>query len=710
MDIDSSRCKNLYNFFYPRGIAVVGASSDPVKPGGRMITMLRDFHFSGDIFPVNPGRKEIQGLPCYSSLAEIEGVVDLVVISLAAEQVPAKVRECAALGLHNIAVISAGFSEVGPEGAALQAQLAALVDEYSLNLLGPNCIGFINALAPAAASFSLTVDSGNLRPGPIGFAAQSGGLGVLTLFLADQEDLGISYIISTGNEAGLDFAEVISFLVQEPAVQVIGGYLEGVRDGECLRRAFQEAAKAGKPVVLLKAGDCQEAAEAISSHTGALAGSGEAYRAVFRQEGVMHASTMTEMLSLLKGFAPGRLPADNRAAVFSLSGGMGVLAADLCSKMGLELARFSDNTVKALQQLMPSIATVRNPLDPTAAMAAHLDDIRSSLELLLDDPAVDMLIFVTAFWRIFGSEAAEILADLTLYSDKPILVVWPGCGTEIRKKLCEKGVPYFSELKEGLTAAAALWRYASYKRTITGRDAAAVMIPANTEALAKVISDCRGDEPSLSETKAKDMLKVWGIAVPKRKLVKTEEEAVKAACEIGYPVVLKIVSSAIVHKTEIGGVELDLADETQLRLAWARMQHNLIERPSGTSPQGYLIEEMLPVQLELMAGVRRDPVFGPLMVLGIGGIFVELFRDLSIRPAPVNPAQVREMIEELKGAPLLKGFRGSAAVDLNRLSDVLLRFSQLAWELRDQFREIEINPLVVCTDGRIAAADALFIR
>lgn len=710
MDSDSSQRANLHSLFHPRGIAVVGASADPVKPGGRMITLLRDFHFPGEIFPVNPGRKEIQGLPCYSSLAEIEGRIDLVVVSLVAEQVPAKVRECAALGLHNIVVISAGFAEAGPEGAALQVQLAALVDEYGLNLLGPNCLGFINALKPVAASFSATVDSGNLRSGPIGIAAQSGGLGVLTLFMADQEDLGVSYIITTGNEAGLDFAAVLSFLVQDSAVQVIGGYLEGVRNGEGLRRAFREAAKAGKPVVLLKAGDSQEAAEAISSHTGALAGSREAYRAIFRQDGVLQVSTMTEMLSLLKGFAPGRLPAGNRAAVFSLSGGMGVLAADLCSVMGLELARFSENTVEALQRRMPSIATVRNPLDPTAAMVTHLDDIRASLELLLDDPGVDMLIFATAFWRIFGSEAAQMLAGLALYNDKPLLVIWPGCGTEIRARLCKKGVPYYSELKDGLTAAAALWQYASFRKRFHERETALAGIPADTLTPIRVLPVCKGGESNLSESEAKEILKVWGIAVPRGKLVITEEEAAKVAREIGYPAALKIVSPAIAHKTEVGGVELGLADETELRLAWARMKRNLAEKAPGISPQGCLVEEMLPVQLELMAGVRRDPVFGPLLVLGLGGIYVELLRDLSMRPAPVSPAQAREMIDELKGAPLLKGLRGSASVDLNRLTDALSRFSSLAWKLQDQYQEIEINPFIVCTDGRIVAADALFIR
>ncbi|HOL17947.1 MAG TPA: CoA-binding protein, partial [Bacillota bacterium] len=341
---------DLHSFFNPRSIAVVGASADPIKPGGKIIELLRHCKFPGQIFPVNPGRKEIQGLACYGNLAEIKLPVDLVVIALAAKEVPAAVRSCAALGLHNIVVISAGFAELGAEGAALQAELKELVQRYGLNLLGPNCIGFVNALLPAAASFSLAVDSDELRRGPAAFVAQSGGLGVLALYLADLEHLGVSYMINTGNEAGLDFSSIISFLVREPAVKVIGGYLEGVVNGDRLRRSFREAAEAGKPVVLLKAGDSREAVEAISSHTGALAGSREAYQAVFRQEGVLPVSTMTEMISLLKAFASGRLPAGNRVGVFALSGGMGVLTADLCSAAGLQLARFEDKTEVELRR------------------------------------------------------------------------------------------------------------------------------------------------------------------------------------------------------------------------------------------------------------------------------------------------------------------------------------------------------------------------
>ncbi len=701
---------DLHGFFNPSSIAVVGASADSNKPGGKIIELLRHFQFPGRIFPVNPGRKEIQGLACYSNLAEIKYPVDLVVIALAAKQVPEAVRSCAALSLHNIVVISAGFAELGAEGAALQAELRELVQRYGLNLLGPNCIGFVNALLPAAAAFSLAVDSGELRQGPVAIVAQSGGLGVLALYLADLEHIGISYMINTGNEAGLDFASIISFLVREPAVKVIGGYLEGAVDGSRLRRSFREAAEAGKPVILLKAGDSREAIEAISSHTGALAGSREAYQAVFRQEGVLPVSTMTEMISLLKAFASGRLPKGNRVGVFALSGGMGVLTADLCSAAGLQLARFEDKTKRELRRLLPSIATVRNPLDATAAMVSNLDGIEASLKVLLADPGVDILVFATAFWRHFGTRAVIMLERLISRTDKPVILIWPGCNEETRLKLQEKGLFFYREAREGIAAAASLWRYAAFLNSraqpVQAREDRATALSPQVKAAVALPHE----KMELTEVESKEILKAWGLPVPRGAMVETVDEAAEAARVIGYPVVLKVVSRAISHKTEAGGVALGLTDEVQLRAAWSQMRKRLQEIEPALIPDGFLVEEMLPVQTELLVGVRFDDVFGPLLVVSPGGILVELFQDKSIRPAPVSPSQALEMAGELKSAPLLQGYRGAGPVDLKQLAEIISSFSHLAWELRHQFKEMEINPLIIGRDGSIAAADALFIR
>ncbi len=698
----------LQGFFWPLGIAVVGASADPAKPGGMVVQLLKKYSYPGRIYPVNPGRKEIQGLPAYSSLKEIGSGAELVIIAVEAARVPAVARECAALQLKNLVVISGGFAETGSAGEALQEELARIAQEHQLTILGPNCIGFINTLQPAAASFSLTVESGTLRSGPAAFVAQSGGLGILAIFLADLEKFGFSYMISTGNEVSLDFAAVLAFLARRPQVKVIGGYIEGIKNGEKLRLSCRAAAEAGKPVLILKAGGSEKAAAAIRSHTGALAGSREAYRAFFRQEGVVEVETLTEMLSLFKAFAPGRLPRGNRAAVFSFSGGMGVLAADLCAAAGLELARFSRETVQALRQLIPSIATVQNPLDPTAAILGNLPEIRTAIEIILADPGVDIFIFTTALWRTSGAASGRMLADLFRETEKPFLVIWPGCSPGSKEIIFDHGVPFFSELKEGINAAAALVRYASFQEKGPWRKSPALPAPETgrqAELLKPLMPGGRGR--SLTEVEAKEVLARWGIDIPLGEMVHTFEQASAAADKIGYPVVLKAVSVEIAHKTEAGAIKLGLRNAAELGEAWEEIRRNPALKAPGVSLAGYLVEEMLPVQLEMIAGARSDPLFGPLMLLGFGGIHVELFQDLAMRLAPLEPEQVRQMLGELKSAPLLSGFRGAAPVDTSALAKMVSRFSYFAAALNGAYREMEINPLVICPGGRVVAADAL---
>ncbi|NLA27510.1 MAG: acetate--CoA ligase family protein [Firmicutes bacterium] len=701
---------DMRNFFWPRDIAIVGASADPAKPGGKVLQLLKRHGYTGRIYPVNPGRKDIQGISAYASLSQIGTKPDLVIIAVEAARVASVARECAALQITNLVVMSGGFAEIGGRGEALQQELAKVAAENNLTILGPNCIGFINALQPAVASFSLTVESGALRSGPAAFVAQSGGLGILALFLADLEKFGFSYVISTGNELNLDFTTVLDFLVQEPRVKVIGGYLEGVRDGEGFRRSCRAAADAGKPVLILKAGASQEAAAAIRSHTGALAGSREAYRALFRQEGVIEVETLTEMLSLIKVFTPGRLPRGNRAAVFSLSGGMGVLATDLCAAAGLELACFSPETVQALQRLMPSIATVRNPLDPTAALVTKLDEVRETIEIILSDPGVDIFIFTTALWRSLGAAPAKMMAQLFRETDKPFIIIWPGCRREAKKVILESGIPFFRELKDGINAIAVAWRYASFQNARVKTERTAFQFPVTrgqVESLRPKMPAGRGR--NLNEAEAKKILSNWGIDIPCGEVVKSYEDAAAAASNIGYPVVLKVVSEQIAHKTELGVIKVDLRDAAMLRQAWEQIDRNLALKVPGIKPAGFLVEEMLPVQLEMIAGAKNDSVFGPLVLLGFGGIHVELFRDIAMRLAPLKPGEVQEMIGELKSAPLLKGFRGEEPVDTASLFTSFSRFSQLAASLRESYREMEINPLVICPGGRAVAADALIL-
>ena len=701
----------LRSLFWPQSIAVVGASADPAKPGGKVVELLQSYRYPGRIFPINPGRREVQGLPACSSLAELKEKPDLVIVAVEAAAVPAIARQCAALQMKNLVVISGGFAETGTAGAALQEELAALAAAHDLAILGPNCIGFINALQPAAASFSLTLESGALRPGPAALVVQSGGLGILALYLADLEKFGFSYMISTGNEAGLDFAAVINFLVHEPRVKVIGGYLEGARDGERLRRACRAAAEAGKPVILLKAGASPEAAAAIRSHTGALAGSREAYRAFFLREGVLEVETLTGLLSLLKAFAPGRLPRGNRAAVFSLSGGMGVLATDLCAAAGLELARFSPGTVRELKKLMPAIATVGNPLDPTAAMLTRLAEVRAIIETVLADPGVDLFIFATALWRAPGAAAGEMRVQLFRQTDKPFFVIWPGCLPEAREIICEGGIPFFSELKEGVAAAAATWRYALIQQKRRKKRRGMPFFSSEARRQAEILRSKRSARGGLklTEPEAKQVLAGLGIAVPRGELVGSLEEALAAAERIGYPVVLKAVSAELLHKTEAGAVRLGIGDTAMLRQAWEEMERELARRAPGIELSGWLVEEMLPVRLEMIAGARRDPLLGSMVLLGLGGIYVELFRDLAMRPAPLEPEEVLEMLGELKSAPLLQGWRGAPPVDTSSLAEAVSRFSYFAVALGESYREMEINPLVICSDGRAVAADAVIL-
>lgn len=698
----------LRAFFWPQTIAIVGASSDPRKPGGRVVQLLKEFSFPGEIIPINPGRREIQGLPCYPSLEEVKERVDLVVVSVPAAQVPGVVKQCAALGLKRLVIISGGFGELGREGRLLQDRLRQLVLEHDLTVLGPNCVGFINTLQPATPSFVLYVEGERLRSGSAAFIAQSGALGMLAVFLASREKMGFAYVISTGNEVDLDFASMISFLSREPRVKAIGGYLEGVNDGDALRRAFREAAAARKPVLILKAGSSSEAAEAIRSHTGAMAGSSEAYRAVFKEEGVLSASTLTELLSMFKAFQPGRLPQGNRVAVYSLSGGMGILTTELCPEYGLEMASFHPATVEQLQRLMPSIATVRNPLDATAAVALNLEDIRRSIELVLEDPGVDIFIFVTPFWRVFGTAASRMLVEVARHTEKPFLVIWPAATKEVKNELYENGVPLYDEIREAVFAAGALWEYARFQKHREVPDPVGPPpVPASVSASARNrLRECRG---RLSEVAAKELLRLYGIDTPRGAVVQELREAVEAARQIGYPIVLKAVSPLLAHKTEAGAVFLEIKGDEELRRAWEQMEHNLREKVPDLVPEGFLVEEMVPGGSELVVGIRIDPVFGPLLMLGAGGILVELIKDISLRPAPVSPAQVLEMLGELKTGALWRGYRGRSGLDLDSLAEAVARFSVMGSDLREEVRELEINPLLPSPDGRAVAADALIL-
>ncbi|MBN1662551.1 MAG: acetate--CoA ligase family protein [Deltaproteobacteria bacterium] len=706
LNIDTSA---MESFFNPRSIAIIGASEEPSKPSARVLNALLQRGYGGKIFGVNPRYQEVRGVPCYPSLAAIPGDVEMVIISIPAGAVLGMMEECVAKGVKNAVVFTSGFGEVGPEGKAIQDKMADLAKKGNMRILGPNCIGIINIKHSVMASFANIVDLEPVYPISMGFVTQSGAFGAMIYMQASQEGIGFSCFISVGNEADTDFCDFLAYLLDDPETKVIGGYLEGAKDGKKFRTVAEEALRIGKPILMLKVGRSTAGSRAASSHTGALAGDDQIYDAFFRQMGIIRIETLSELTSFVEVHRGGHMPEGNNIAILSASGGAGVWIADKCEALGLNVPEITGETRRKLEEYLPFFGSAKNPIDTTAAVGQNPAMLGKCIRALLADDNIHMLTINIGFADHNAEVYADDLIDIFQATTKPILLVTLVVApTEIVSRslarIKESGVTILKDPLFAVQAMSNLSRYADKVKKAADPKNIITTVDPEPEASALLKTP-----DALSEYHGKKVLGAYGIPITREGLVQSADEAVTLARELGYPVVMKIQSLQIQHKTESGGIKLNLSSEREVRIAYENILANVKHYMPSAAIQGVLVQEMLTDGVEVIIGVTEDPVFGHAVMFGLGGIFVEALKDVSFRLAPLTRKDAEEMVKEIKGYRVLLGMRGKAPVDVDALVDVILRVSQLVTDHGDRIKELDINPLVVFPKGA-KVVDALIVK
>ncbi|KWT94180.1 MULTISPECIES: acetate--CoA ligase family protein [unclassified Variovorax] len=677
--------------FSPRSVAIVGASQNARKVGGMPVHLLGQLGYAGAIYPVNPGAAEVQGLKAFASVAELPEPVDMAIVAVPAGSVEPVIEQLVAQRARAAVVLSSGFAEMGEQGAVVQARMAACARKSGLALLGPNCLGVMNLRQKLFATFSPAPLAGVPQVGSVAIVSQSGAFGAYAYSLARKNDLGLSHWVTTGNEAAVSVADVIDWLADDADTQVILAYIEGARDGAALQRALLKARAAGKPVIVTKVGRTAAGARAAMSHTASLSGEDAVYQAVFDATGAIRARTVDEMFRLAQAFALGMPPAGRRLAIVTVSGGVGTLMADSASDEGLELPPLPAPVCEALRARIPFCAT-DNPVDVTGQVTADLPVLGMAMQGAATSGEYDALaIFVAA---ALGSPAlAPPIVQMvreTLAAAPQMPVALSGIADDqTRRALLDAGCLVYEEPTHAVEVLAAKARWAAHR-------AEEVAVPAPLAQPPAV----------LNEVEALAFLSRHGVPPAPHRLAHSAEEAVSAWKALGGQAVLKIVSADLLHKSDVGGVRVGLRSEQEVREAHDAIVASVTRLAPRARRQGLLVARKLDPLAEVMLGARHDPVFGTVIVLGLGGVAVELHARTAVLTAPTSAARVHACLAGLGILKLLGGWRGRPAVDAQPLVDTVLRFADIAAALGPRLGTLEINPLIVTAEG-VAAADAV---
>ena len=676
----------LADLLAPGTVAIVGASDDPNRIGGRPIKYMRAFGYAGRIVPVNPRREVVQGLPAAPSVDAIEGAIDYALIATPAPTVPDAIRAAAAKGAKAAMVFSSGFREVGEDGEALETAAVEAARISGLRLIGPNCLGGFNAATGFTPCFSATLERGRPETGGLGIASQSGAYGSHIYYMARLRGLGTQYLLTTGNEADVDVAEVIGLMAEDEAVHTICAYCEGVKDGDRLIASLETAKAARKPVVMMKVGRSAVGAAAAASHTASLAGEDAVYDAVLRQFGAWRARTTEEMLDIAYAARPRIYPAGRRVGLVTISGGAGVLMADAAEAAGLDVAPMPEDAQKALKERLP-FASPRNPVDVTAQSFNDFTLVTDFLRAMLERGEYDSIV---AFWTTVAGSAsnAEPLKramQAALEGHEGALVIQSlVADPEIVQGYEAENYPVFEDPSRAVAACAALtWFGEGLARG-----------PADKPLIPKAKGLPGG---LLGEREARAVLAGAGVPMAEDVLAADAAEATAAAERIGGPVALKVASPDILHKTDVGGVALGVAPE-RVADEFSAMMQRVADKAPGARIDGALVSPMVGDGVDLILGARRDPVFGPVVLVGLGGVFTEVLRDVSFRKAPVSPATAEEMLRELKGFALLAGARGAPPCDLGAAAAAVSALSVFA-AAEPEVESVEVNPLRAIPGG-----------
>ena len=683
--------------FSPRSIAVVGASRRRGSIGFALLHNLVTNEFNGAIYPVNPNAQAIHSLKCYPSMAAIPDPVDLAVVMVPRRQVQGVVEECLAKGVRGLVVISAGFSETGEEGAQHERLLRETVRAAGVRMIGPNCMGVINT-APEA-SLNATFAPTPARQGHIGFVSQSGALGVAILNVAQDLGIGLTQFVSMGNKADISGNDLLEHWEDDPETRVIAMYLESFGNP----RRFTEIAKRvtrKKPVLVVKSGRTAEGARAASSHTGAIAGTDVTVSAFLDQCGVLRANTIEELFDVARALARCPLPEGNRVGIVTNAGGPAIMATDACVNLGLRMADLADETRTLLRSFLPAEASVANPVDMIAS--ANAEGYARALAAVLDDPGVDMALVINVTPLLSNPvDILEAAGAVAKTRSKPVLAVMMATDEfyeSVKETIDLPPVHRFPE-----SAARALMMLARYSAWV--RRPAEPPVPefaTDDRAVAEILD--RTPDGYLDPADTFRVLDLYGIPFVRWRSVQSPEEVLPAAREIGYPVVLKAIAPDLIHKSDVGAVQVDLRDDAQLSSALARIQESV--EGAGHRIEGFLVQEMGRGGHEVIFGITTDPRFGPLLMFGLGGKYVEVFQDVRFGVLPLGASEALEMIRGIRGFKLLAGVRGEPGADLDQLVEILLRLAQLA-QRHPRIQELDINPFLAGSrHGRAVALDA----
>lgn len=682
----------LKAIFSPQSVAVIGASPDPVRLGHRVLKNILDHGYQGNIYPIHPRATEVLGLCAYPSVLDVPNPIDLAVVVIPPQHVIAAVDECGRKGIKGLVVITAGFKEVGGAGRELERELLATVRRYGMRMIGPNSLGIIDTISKLNASFANAMP----LPGNIALMSQSGAICTAILDWSHQQGIGFSRFVSLGNKTDVDEVALLESWNRDEHSKVILAYLEAIDDGPGFIRVAREVTKT-TPVVAIKSGTTAAGTRAASSHTGSLAGSEAAYETAFAQSGILRARTLNELFDLALVFAYQPMIRGNRVAIVTNAGGPGIIATDAVERSGLAMAEFTPETIRHLQETLPPNANVFNPIDVIGD--ATPDRYAVAIKAALADPNVDGLIIL--FTPQAVSEpltTANLIINLTKGTDKPVVTSFMG-GASIEKAvqaLNAARIPNYLFPERAVQSLAAMYRQSLWQRrpTPTYRT-----FSVDRERVARLFASVReAGRVELGEVEAREVIEAYGMRLPKSRLAQTPDEAVAIANEFGYPVVMKISSPDILHKSDIGGVRVGLSDASAVRDAFELIEYRARKYLPSARIWGVLVQEMVRKGREVLVGVSRDPQFGPLIAVGIGGIYVEVLKDVAFRLAPLSVEEVQEQIRSIRAYPLLRGVRGEAPADIAAIEETVLRVSQLVTDF-PEIVEMDINPLVVLYEG-----------
>jgi len=680
---------SLDGFFNPKSVAVIGASTHKGKVGNDILLNLTKT-FTGKIYPVNINEQIVEGLKAYPSILNIDGLVDLAVIVVPGNFVLKAVEECSQKGCKNIIIISAGFGETGQEGRNLEATILEVARKNQIRIIGPNCLGVISTFLPINASFSASTPLN----GNVAFVSQSGALGTAVLDMAEAQKFGIGHFVSMGNKIDVSEIDLMQYFLHDERIKVAMMYLEQINDGRKFMAVAKEITPL-KPVIVLKSGKSEKGQQAVSSHTGSFAGSAQAYSTAFKQSGVIEVDGLDDFFDLTKGFSLQPLPKNNKVAIITNAGGPGILLTDLLAQYGLELADLSTSAKDKLKEKLPPAASVKNPIDILGD--AKPDRYSLAVETALADTGVDAIIVALTPQKMTEvGKTAEMVGEISKKYGKPVMLCFMGQESIMShyETFQKYSLPEYDSPMQVVKALSQMYKYSQFKL----KSANKLTVPELSAKATKEIKNILSKKTTLTENDIRQILGPLKFPLHRAEMGKTKEEILKIAKKIGYPIALKVVSEAIVHKSDVGGVKVNLKDPKELERAYKEMNQALSKKFSKKVIDGYLAGEMIK-GFEIILGVKQDPQFGPLVMVGAGGIYTEILKDISFRIAPFSLNEAREMIGELKINKLFQGARGQKPLDLEAVAKLLVKLGDFAHTF-PEIKEIDFNPVMVKEKGQ----------